>query len=74
MMSNHEMICISIDIVCVNDERRIADNLRSLSIQRRVKTYNELLKFCQPLINSRIVLEKEADRLLLSLQFPQRER
>lgn len=70
MMSNHEMICISIDIFCVNnDERRIG-----FTYLIWVKTYYELLKFCQPLINSRVVLEKEADRLLLPLQFPQHER
>lgn len=44
------------------------------SIQRRIKTYVELLKFCQLLINShRGSGEKKPDRLLLPLQFPPRD-
>jgi len=48
------MIWISINIFCVNNNGlRIRDYLRMTSIQRRIKMCDELLKFYQPLINSR---------------------
>jgi len=62
------MMCITTNIFRVNsNELRIRDNLPLSLIQRRIKMYDELLKFCQPLINSRVMSEKETRSIASSV-------